>query len=682
MATYYMRADGTAVSKEAATGDGDASTFMSGSRHNTEASGFSAGDTIIVNEDGGDFYTTLNVAASGSSGNRITYEAASGDSPVFNGSNLVTGWTTVGGAPASIDTLSSPASGSTYTADADGSITVVFTYETTNYVKVYFRGTTIGDSIQLIVGTGGDLTLNKVVSGTPTELDTSASVFSDGVEYTVEITYDGTALAVLVDDTPTLSATESQWQAVEDGKIQHTLDSNDIELESFDTGSITENMYQASVSVDPKHVFIDDNFGDVQTSVVNCVNLYDWYWNDADDLLYLYDSSGNPDSRSSPGVERGHRSYGCDLQNSSYVDFDGITFKKAKYSGWYEDAAPSYITMSNCIFEWNFVHGWDFGGSATLHQGIIVEDCIARYNGGFGLKAARNHSGTIIRRNECYNNGTYQRGHDEHAWTGGMGFWGDEDYIVGMEIYENVSYDNGYEVDDGSLGVGIWMDTPNSTGDPSLIYHNRVYGNNSYGIYLEKALYQYCFNNVVYDNAYATNSANIGLRSGTAGQLCTNNRVYGNTVVDSQQHGIAVQSFHPGNGQNMNNNEVKNNIVIGSIGNDLKCNNGGDNDTTNGTGNLYSNNCFGAAATDFLYWNGAAYSTYDLWLAATPTDGKSDDNVESDPSFTAAGSDDYTLASDSPCIGAGANLGADYDDALMPSSTWPDGVVTGDQDDY
>jgi len=59
-----------------------------------------------------------------------------------------------------------------------------------------------------------------------------------------------------------------------------------------------------------------------------------------------------------------------------------------------------------------------------------------------------------------------------------------------------------------------------------------------------------------------------------------------------------------------------------------------------------------------------------------------ENGVHTDPSFTAVGSDDFTLASDSPAINAGANLGATYDDALMPSSTWPDGVVTGDQDDY
>ena len=38
--------------------------------------------------------------------------------------------------------------------------------------------------------------------------------------------------------------------------------------------------------------------------------------------------------------------------------------------------------------------------------------------------------------------------------------------------------------------------------------------------------------------------------------------------------------------------------------------------------------------------------------------------------------------SDSPCIGAGADLGTTYDDALDPGSSWPDNVTAVDQDDY
>lgn len=92
-ATYYLRADGTAANKAAASGPcGTAANCMNVSVHNGET--FSAGDTIKVCDDGGVFYSQLTIPSSGTSGNPITYEAKSGDSPVFSGFTIYTaGWT-------------------------------------------------------------------------------------------------------------------------------------------------------------------------------------------------------------------------------------------------------------------------------------------------------------------------------------------------------------------------------------------------------------------------------------------------------------------------------------------------------------------------------------------------------------------------------------------------------------
>ena len=50
------------------------------------------------------------------------------------------------------------------------------------------------------------------------------------------------------------------------------------------------------------------------------------------------------------------------------------------------------------------------------------------------------------------------------------------------------------------------------------------------------------------------------------------------------------------------------------------------------------------------------------------------------PQYTDAGNDDLTLASNSPSLNVGVDLGASYDDALDPSSVWPSAVVIIDQD--
>jgi len=108
---------------------------------------------------------------------------------------------------------------------------------------------------------------------------------------------------------------------------------------------------------------------------------------------------------------------------------------------------------------------------------------------------------------------------------------------------------------------------------------------------------------------------------------------------------------------------------------------GGDNDAVEGDNNVYDNNCFGAESNDFIQWGllAAVHDTYDSWETAH---GEAWVQIEEDPLFTDAGSDDYTLAAGSPCIGEGTNLGSPYDAALLPASSWTDAVVTGSQDDY
>lgn len=88
-ATYYMRADGTAVDKSGATSCSSASTAMSVATHNGET--FSAADIINLCDDGGEYTATITLPSSGTSGNEIVYQSASGDSPVIDGSVAIAG---------------------------------------------------------------------------------------------------------------------------------------------------------------------------------------------------------------------------------------------------------------------------------------------------------------------------------------------------------------------------------------------------------------------------------------------------------------------------------------------------------------------------------------------------------------------------------------------------------------
>ena len=75
-------------------------------------------------------------------------------------------------------------------------------------------------------------------------------------------------------------------------------------------------------------------------------------------------------------------------------------------------------------------------------------------------------------------------------------------------------------------------------------------------------------------------------------------------------------------------------------------------------------------------WNG---NTFNEWVGK----GKYDQNaVFGDPSFVDAANGDFTLSANSPAIDVGEDLGNSYDDALKSTSSWPDYVLTLDQDDY
>jgi hypothetical protein len=61
------------------------------------------------------------------------------------------------------------------------------------------------------------------------------------------------------------------------------------------------------------------------------------------------------------------------------------------------------------------------------------------------------------------------------------------------------------------------------------------------------------------------------------------------------------------------------------------------------------------------------------------TSGQDSHSVNADPQFNNPSSNDFTLMPSSPAIGAGVNLGSQYQFDLLPGSSWPNAVQTGSQ---
>jgi hypothetical protein len=225
-------------------------------------------------------------------------------------------------------------------------------------------------------------------------------------------------------------------------------------------------------------------------------------------------------------------------------------------------------------------------------------------------------------------------------------------------------------------GAGFMMDT---VGTGNVMRYNLAYNNEVANIRATLDKFStYIYGNVSY-GATQTGNYGIGIQVEyySNGVHVYNNTVYGNTKGISVNGMSAVAN-------SINNTVVTNNISTGNTIN-LQCFLGGENDGTMGSGNVYTYNDFGAASTNFINWGfGVGKSTYSAWETATGNCGTTgcSHSVQADPLFVNAAGAQFWLQSGSPAIDAGTNLGSPYNIGLLPGSSWPNSVLTGDQNSY
>jgi parallel beta-helix repeat protein len=447
------------------------------------------------------------------------------------------------------------------------------------------------------------------------------------------------------------------------------------------------NVYRASVSKRPQQVFINGAFGDRRDNKNQLSEDRDWYWQS--NTLYLYSQSGDPDTAyTNPGIEAGARDVAFDIGYFDWVTIQGITARHANWSGFKVYGPGSNITVRNNVAEWNWNGGIDFNGNEN-YSDIVIEDNIARYNGEGGILLLGSGRNSTIRRNTCYENGKFQSERDfiefDHQWTFGIKLWEGGSGQEGNQIYENRSYNNGRgnPGDQQGQGVGIWIDgVPGNPGNPIVIRHNLVYDNTGNGIFIEISSNTVTHHNVVHNNA--TNTG--GWREWVPGNIVidargnmssNNNKIYNNTSYGGK-YGIKVVTYEQ-SGCKVNNNIVKNNIAINASEHNLYARFGGDNDGSNGTGNVYQYNNFGQQSKDFIQWGGTAYDTYSTWKSAY---GSNTYSITGDPELAGSTRNTLFLTEQSPCRDAGQDMDYDYRMALESSSSWPNSVDTTDENQH
>ena len=333
----------------------------------------------------------------------------------------------------------------------------------------------------------------------------------------------------------------------------------------------------------------------------------------------------------------------CELENwgpstipSVTEDFVGITL--------YTMTTGSYTIYDNTI---GYINADCIQISSCTAPGLIYGNTL--YNGGEESLDIKNSSNCEIYQNDFYRTVDF---------TGEGGSGGTK---VLAEAYNgaNVTFrDNTFHDGDAS-GVTI------QTVENGNIYRNKfdgLAGNIKIADHVSNSNISY---NII------TNPDAIGT-GGREGCIFENNSESGNTIYNNTIYlgtGNATSGIYLASNINTT---IKNNLVSWE-GASNWCFYAG----TAGDPAVVENNCwYNPSNSNKVYYEGSAYGSgnWTTWVASHSGE------IYSDPLLTDPSNDVFTLKPGSPCINAGVNLGSDYDDALNPDSTWPDGVLTIDQD--
>ncbi|MGA2648114.1 MAG: right-handed parallel beta-helix repeat-containing protein [Candidatus Sulfotelmatobacter sp.] len=387
------------------------------------------------------------------------------------------------------------------------------------------------------------------------------------------------------------------------------------------------------------------------------------FYNDAGKVYVRTFSDDNPNTHT---MEISNRNYAIyEAGGSKYITVQNLETSGANVADVYFNGS-SFIAVSNVLAENSFGEGIRFDVVASSS----IVSSTAAWNGSNGI-SADDAPGLVINGCVAHDNASLANVN----YTAGIKI--NPDYSpyppsTDVTVENSKSYANGLGQSDWR-GAGIWADT---IGNNLLVEHNLVYGNNLNGIYFDADHNETAAYNVVYGNGQKGAANGDGITVNGDGRTLNGDALYGNTVYGNLTAGIRISGAGLANG--CLNNSVKNNIVANTLsGPNFSATGGCENSGANGSGNVYTYNAFGPASSNFIEYGATKFlSSYAAFDAAC---GVSTHSVDGDPRFANSSANNFTLQSGSPAIEAGLNLGPSYELALAPSSVWPSGVVTMNQ---
>ena len=418
---------------------------------------------------------------------------------------------------------------------------------------------------------------------------------------------------------------------------------NDSAGYTFTLGDGSIEVYRASCTTSPNQVLED---GNVLASVAAKMLLTPgtFYYNSP----YIYIRTLEDAAPAGHTIEVSKRDY-VFCMSAKHITLDGIELFGSNKFGFWGDGDVSGLRIQNCIADYNAWKGVGIvEGTATVTSYVIDSNSFL-YNGQSGMHIEiKNQSGGYITNNIAnYNSRTVNVRSGGFLYTAGIYFFGNGKNGP-TQVSGNTTNYNGYTQTSESMqtmGMGIWSDHSNNVN----IYRNTAKNNWGPGIFLEKNVSTSVHHNILVNNGFADPYYDI---SHVWGQLCmkvgettngSGSSFYNNTVYGGY-YGIKIFSDDT---STISDNIVKNNIAVGASNYNFMAGPGGNNDTTHGSGNVYTNNAFGAPGTTLAYWTGTgAITTY---AGLDTAYGSAMHNASGDPLLTAT----YGLGAGSPAIDAG-----------------------------
>lgn len=465
---------------------------------------------------------------------------------------------------------------------------------------------------------------------------------------------------------------ESDGGDLFEGQIEQVKVSN-VARTTFPSSTGQENTWNATVTTQPKTVVFNTTHGTLVASKAAVNSANEWYW--TGNVLSIYSTSDPDTAYTAPGIQAGIRDHAIYASAKDYITIDGI-----------EAQAGNHATNGTIHFE---------QGSASTRVGITVTNCTVKYPAGYGIGFGHYADVGTTTDSEISSNtvigGTFginlfqvnaSAGHENTiAYNDVSGF-----VTEGISVRGNYSIIEYNNVHDGGslteLGGGIHLysgGVGEGTGDNNIIRYNLVEGirghlYDGYGISAD----QWCDDNVIAYNAiYDTDGPGIYLFD-SDGCSILNNTIYNacvNTAADGLQRG-GIRLTSSAAPDNLTDNAVvKNNVCYMTSSSSYAVY--VDANTYGNTLDITNNDWYRASG-NWYFWNATGGATLATWNALTGVG----TDLNSDPLFVNAAGGNFTLKPNSPAIGAGTDLGASYDDAIKPGSTWPSSVTTVDQDSY